>query len=257
VLEATPITLPSGRRQTIHRGGSGPFLVWCHGLSGLDADRALLDALAHRYTVVAPMAPGFNDLAELDGIDDVHDLSLHYDDIVGAVTGEPVLLAGHSFGAMIAAELACHSPARVAALALLSPIGLWDDAHPVADLFALPAVEVPDLIYFKPPSIELSDEVDPVEAVMALARGMTTVAKFVWPLPDRGLRKRLYRVDAPTLIVHGTEDAFVPVAYAHDFGRAIADTTVELVADAGHMVGNEQPDAVVAAVTGFFASSGR
>ena len=32
---------------------------------------------------------------------------------------------------------------------------------------------------------------------------MASILQFIWPLPDKGLRKRLYRVKAPTLLVWG------------------------------------------------------
>ena len=67
-------------------------------------------------------------------------------------------------------------------------------------------------------SPEMSDPADepndPVEKQVALAQAMTTVAKFIWPIPDRNLRRRLPRVTAQTLIVFGADDAFVPAIYA-------------------------------------------
>ena len=41
----------------------------------------MIAELARRHTVVAPVAPGFNDVDELDEVRDVHDLALHYDDL--------------------------------------------------------------------------------------------------------------------------------------------------------------------------------
>jgi hypothetical protein len=47
---------------------------------------------------------------------------------------------------------------------------------------------------------------------------MGCVAKFLWPLPDRGLSKRLHRVSAPTLVIC-EDDALIPVHYAQEFGH--------------------------------------
>lgn len=55
-------------------------------------------------------------------------------------------------------------------------------------------------------------------ASMVWALGCT--GKFCWPIPDRGLAKRLHRVTAPTLIVWGEEDGLFSVAYAEEFARA-------------------------------------
>ena len=69
------------------------------------------------------------------------------------------------------------------------------------------------------------------------------MTKFVWPLPDKGLRKRLHRIKAPTLVVWGTKDRMVPPSYADDFAALIPDARVELLDDAGHMVVLERLDA--------------
>jgi pimeloyl-ACP methyl ester carboxylesterase len=133
----------------------------------------------------------------------------------------------------------------------LSPLGLWNDAYPVTDLFGVPAAEVPSLLYadvaFSPVSAASPD----VEAVIALTRGMTTVARFLWPIPDRGLSRRLYRVTAPTLIVHGAEDRFVPARYAADFADLLPNASCEIIAGAGHMLTVEALDTTLAAMQNF------
>ena len=51
------------------------------------------------------------------------------------------------------------------------------------------------------------------------AKSLATTAKYVWPIPNRGLGKRLHRVSAPTLLVWGERDGMVPPAYAEDFRK--------------------------------------
>src|SRR5947209_208124 len=97
------IVLASGRRQIVYKGGEGPPLLWLHGLSGVEEDAPLLDKLTPHRAVLAPLTPGFNDLSELDDIRDVHDLAMHYEDLVDALGLDQVAVAGHSFGAMIGA----------------------------------------------------------------------------------------------------------------------------------------------------------
>jgi pimeloyl-ACP methyl ester carboxylesterase len=265
------LRLESGLEQIVFRGGDGPPLLWLHGLSGVEPDHPLLAPLLERYSVIAPLAPGFNDLAELDEMRDVHDLALHYDDILDAAGVGTVTVVGHSFGAMIGAEFAAHYPRRVERLVLISPIGLWSDEYPVADLFALPYHAMPSLLYAGDPSgfsmvtrraratdyveaLNVEREEAEVEALVDLARGMTTVAKFLWPLPDRGLRRRLYRITAPTAIVFGELDAFTPARYADDFADAIAHAERHVVADAGHMVPVERPQEVAEIVLRFLGA---
>ena len=239
MMELQELDLRSGRRQVVYRAGergARPPLVWLHSLYGVEPDAPVVEALAERHTVYAPLAPGFSDLEELQDIRDIHDLALHYDDVCEALDLEGAVVAGHSFGAMIAAELAAHAPARVSRLVLASPLGLWNDAYPVADLFGVPAAEVPTLLYADPSRAPGSAEKPDLEAIMALTRGMTTVARFLWPIPDRGLSRRLYRITAPTLIIHGALDRFVPVAYAAEFAQRLPQATARIIPSAGHML---------------------
>jgi pimeloyl-ACP methyl ester carboxylesterase len=251
MLTENTIGLGAGRRQVVYRAGDGPAVVFLHGLYGVKADAALIEALARHHAVFAPLAPGFADLAQLDDLHDIHDLALHYDDVLDALGLEHVVLVGHSFGAMIAAELAAHVPGRISRLVLMSPLGLWNDAYPVADLWGVPPAELPKLLYADPsPSLSSSGApgVGPnqdVEAVVATVRAMTAVARFLWPLPDRGLSRRLRRVRAPTLVIHGEQDRFVPVQYAHDFVKLLPNASAQIIPGAGHMLPFEALDAVL------------
>ncbi|MSQ18592.1 MAG: alpha/beta hydrolase [Betaproteobacteria bacterium] len=247
-LKIETIQLASGRSQQIVRVGAGPDLVWLHGLHGVPAHDPFVAELAKRFSVIAPIAPGFNDLAELDDIRDVHDLALHYDDILTALKLDRVCVIGHSFGAMIAAELAAHVPARVARLALLSPIGVWRDDHPVADLFGRPYTTIDKLIWAGGTPIGKMGVRDasagPVESLVTLARGMTVVAKFLWPLPDKGLHRRLYRITSPSLVMSGAKDPLVPRSYAEVFRAGMHGAKAIEIAGAGHMLPYEQTDVV-------------
>jgi pimeloyl-ACP methyl ester carboxylesterase len=254
VLNSETVDLGFGRRQIVYRAGEGPPLVWFHSLYGVEADAALIDELAHKHGVLAPLAPGFADLAELDQLRDIHDLALHYDDVLDALKLDQAVLAGHSFGAMIAAEVAAHFPRRVSRLVLVSPLGLWNDSYPVADLFGVPAAEAPGLLYADPSRAPGSQDKPDVETVLALVRGMTAVARFLWPIPDRGLSRRLRRVRAPSLVVHGAKDRFVPVEYADEFVKLLSSATKRIIPNAGHMLPVEALDQVVAAIDGFVSA---
>ncbi len=71
---------------------------------------------------------------------------LDYDDLLRHMKLGPLPVIGHSFGAMMAAELAAHFPDRAERLVLIAPVGLWNDAYPVADLFAVPGIEMDALL---------------------------------------------------------------------------------------------------------------
>jgi len=83
---------------------------------------------------------------------------------------------------------------------------------------------------------------------------MGATGKFIWPIPDKGLKKRIHRVKAPTLLIWGALDRIVPPVYAEDFARQIAGAKVETVKEAGHAPHLEQPAAVAESVRGFLRS---
>ena len=132
---------------------------------------------------------------------------------------------------------------------------LWNDAHPVEDLFALPYPDMPSLLYADPSRASANTDVDGnVERLVTLAQALTSVAKFLWPIPDRRLRTRLYRITPPTLVVFGEQDAFVPASYADDFVAGMAAAQSAIVPGAGHMAQLERPDEVIRVVTEFLGA---
>jgi pimeloyl-ACP methyl ester carboxylesterase len=257
-LVTSEITVASGLSVEVFRGGCGPSLVYFHAAQGVTAADPFANALAEHFSVTAPVSPGFRNLAELDDIRSVHDLALAFDDIFAALALEDVALVGHSFGGMNAAELAAHFPNRVSSLTLIAPFGLWDDAFPVFDIFATPPAEINDYLWADPASpaaraglsggdqAETPEEM--LESIIRTVQGLVTSGKFMMPIPDRGLRRRLYRLTMPTLLLWGRRDRIVPARYAVDFASGIPDATVRILEDAGHMITLERTAEVVAAI---------
>ena len=63
----------------LFQGGTGPALLFLHGGAGLQQDAPFLEALARRFTVIAPVHPGFGASSLpfwLDAIDDFAHLYL-------------------------------------------------------------------------------------------------------------------------------------------------------------------------------------
>jgi len=232
-------------------GGSGDPLVFFHGASG-NAWTPLHDRLAAQFTVYAPWHPGWDSLDDLDHFDSLLDLVLYYVDIFDALGLRAPDCAGHSFGGMVAAEIAAIRPDRVRRLALIAPWGLWRDEEPVADLWGLAPDRVAALLWHDPAGAAAAGHApgrEP-EARLQAYLANAAAAHFVWPIPDRRLDRRLHRVTAPTLLVWGRQDGVVPPSYAADFGARLPDSVTCLLDAAAHNVHLEQPDAVAAAIAG-------
>src|SRR5207245_9638138 len=74
-----------------------------------------------------------------------------------------------------------------------------------------------------------------------------SMAKFVWPIPDKGLQKRLHRITAPTLVLWGDADRANPVVYAEEWQRRVRGAAL-LRMPRGHVVLHEAPGTAAPAV---------
>jgi pimeloyl-ACP methyl ester carboxylesterase len=237
--------------------GAGAPLVFLHGAGGLLPEEPLLAKLAERFHVFAPTWPGFGEEAGEDLLEDMLDFTLHGLDVVEALGVERPHLVGHSMGGMIAAEMACIANAAFAKLVLLAPVGLWLDAHPIPDLFATPPWELPPLLFADPAAgqklllagLDFGNDAALTRFMVENARRLGSAGKILFPIPNRRLSKRLYRLRADTLLVWGREDRLVPPAYAARWQELVPGARLAWIAGAGHMLHLEQPAAVAEAIT--------
>lgn len=238
------------------QGGEGPALVFLHGAGGVTADDPLLAELARTHTVYAPLIPGYGDSEEAPEIRDMLDFTLHTWDVVEALGLKAPILVGHSMGGMIAAEMAAIAPNDVSRLALIAPAGLWDDEHPIADLFATLPFEMPALLFHDAEAGAAMmtagrDVTDPnflQTYLVANARQLGMAGRILFPIPERGLQQRLYRIKARTVIVWGDSDRLIPPIYAHGFKKGIAGAELVSIPEAGHMITLEKPGLVAEAI---------
>ncbi len=237
-------------------GGSGEPLVFLHGAGGVTPDDPLLAELSTRFHVYAPFLPGYGETEECATLRDMQDFALHTWDVVEALALKNPILVGHSMGGMIAAEMAALAPNDVSRLALICPAGLWLEDHPIVDVFTLLPYEMPKYLFHDPEAgaaaMTAGLKMDDPEFLKAYlirnARQMGMAGKILFPIPERGLAERLYRVKAKTVIVWGESDKLIPPVYGPAFQAAIAGSKLVKVAEAGHMITAEKPAEVVKAV---------
>jgi pimeloyl-ACP methyl ester carboxylesterase len=227
--------------------GKGPALVYFHSFHDRGAWSPFLTDLARRYSVYAPVHPGVARSQGVEHLDDHVDLILAYDELLAALGLRAAHLVGHFFGAMVAAELAAFFPARARSLVLASPLGLWRDDAPSADVLILPADDLAATLWKDPLSEAArawatlpTTEEENIEAQIESIARRAAMGKFVWPIPDRGISKRLHRIAAPTLILWGDDDRANPVVYAEEWQRRIKGAALQLL-PGGHMLIHEAP----------------
>lgn len=237
-------------------GNGGPDLVFLHGAGGLTAEDPFLNALAETHHVYAPLVPGYGDSDEAPEIRDMLDFTLHTWDVVEALGLKDPILVGHSMGGMIAAEMAAIGPNDVSRLALIAPPGLWDDDHPIPDIFSTLPFEMPALLFHDAVAgaavLTAGRNVEDPNFLQTYlvtnARQLGMAGRILFPIPERGLSSRLYRVKARTVLIWGDSDRLVPPAYAHAFKKAIAGAQLVSIPEAGHMVILEKTAQVVSAI---------
>ncbi|GBD24481.1 MAG TPA: alpha/beta hydrolase [Gemmataceae bacterium] len=261
-IEPETISVRDGMfKPRVYRAGKGEPLLWLHGAGGMaQGFTPDLEALAERYEVIAPVHPGWDDTPGLEHLDDVHDMVVYYQDFCDAIGLTSFYLAGHSLGGMFAAELAAARPDMVRKLVLVAPVGLWMDETPVTDMFILLPQELPQYLVADPSNLppalqELfrppADADEMAERMYRQIANFAATGKFIWPIPDKGLKKRIHRIKAPTLILWGDGDRLVPPAYGELFHRLIPNSQLAVIPGAGHLLPLEKTEEYVREVTAF------
>lgn len=227
--------------------GSGEPFVLVHGSTGGGHHWAQVTPLLDVFQLVVPDYAGGTGTADPGGLLEVDDLAAQVLGAADAAGVDRFHLAGWSLGSVVAAAIAARVPARVRSLSLVSgwaktdariafTMDLWQrllatDTELFAryafadgltgEAFELLGSAVHDLV--------------PVTAAM-LSPGGARHAELNARIDITG---RLGSVTAPTLVVGGREDRWIPVDHSRQLADAIAGARlVEL--DCGHLVLTER-----------------
>jgi pimeloyl-ACP methyl ester carboxylesterase len=232
---------------------AAPNLIYLPGIAGHPASSPALDAIANAgWNVVVPRIPGLDGRSGFQPPDDyVGWLAVVWDalDATGAL---PCPIVGASLGGMLAADLAVFRPEAVTAAVLLAPFGIFDEANPGLDLYAVPTAERMAHLFAKgvpEPFVERFSELGPDEGPVARYLCDVAAANLLWPLGDRGQSGRLHRIACPALVLWGDLDELLPVPTSAAW--AAHGLPVEIVAGAGHLLEWDEPDGVARSVVEF------
>lgn len=254
--ELLTIPIREGHTAKALVAGEGNPVIFLHGAGGLKWD-SYLDELAKVFKVYAPFFPGLNGSSSSTQLDlrNLWDVVLHYYDLFDLLGLNSVGVIGHSFGGMMAAELAATDPNRINKLLLICPAGLWNEHIP------MPSPTLPQDLYYdsRSPLAQAAMVVpeDPEEQMTYFIEqhvAMAETTRYLWPLPDKGLRRRLRRIRAKTCIVWGENDKVIPVDYAYEFQKELPGSKVEIFGKSSHYPQLEQLSAVLTTTLSLFAS---
>lgn len=267
----------------VHEAGEGRPIVALHGGPGLDGSvwfPALDPLVARGYRVVAPdhRANGRSDAGD-PARWTVPQMADDVEEVIRALGLEDVIVMGWSFGSFVTqSHMVRHGSAAAYVLmgTVAAPEALADVDEQLAafepatmrqqvtDSWALEAtVETPEearrLMHDQMP-FHVADPEGPLVAEL-VAQDMTTYRPEVLRHFAAGgeygmvdLREQLSAVDVPTLVLSGAHDRTTPAASAHELVAVLPRCTEVVLQHSAHMLPHEEPQAFLAAVTGFLDS---
>ncbi len=269
----------------IHALGEGPPLVLLHG-GGADASLvswgAIAPRLAHRFRLYLPDWPGYGRSEAWPDTLRSTDLPDIVDHVRTNLCLERLDLIGISMGGLATLAYALAHPDRIRRAAVFGCGGLQDRApyHTLAWPFlhlpllgpalarmqwrtyaSRPGLLRSSLKALLPSFREVPDDVVLLVQDELAGRSDHTVF-FRWQRDEMGLRglrtdlsERLGAIAAPVLMLHGTRDIAVPIAYARAAADRLPHCRYLEVEGGGHWLPREAPELAAERLEGFFAAA--
>lgn len=269
-------------------GGTGSPLLMVHGLGGSALNwMAIGPEVANRYHTFAIDLAGFGQTPLFRRSAAVGANAELVHSFIEKVIGEAVVLMGNSMGGHISILEAAAQPSWVSAMILVDPAipGVHVRRPEPAFLGTMAALSIPGLAetLLDRRARELGPEglvmqtlalvcADPsrvppevVEAHIRLTLerdklGRQNARAFLQASRSIGLRmadprfwSRVAKVQAPTLVIHGSLDRLIPVAAARELARRRPDWALEVLEGVGHVPMMETPELFMNALSAWSA----
>jgi len=253
-------------------GGSGPPIVLVHGLGGMASNwRLVAPELAGERRVIVPDLPGHGGSAPLE---DVQSIDPYADAMLAVADAEdavPAPWVGHSLGGLVGLRAALRRPEAVTGVVLAAGAGISSATRMgEATVTLLGVVQPGRLIGRRARSVSRSElgrklafgwwgVADPAgfdpemaEAFLLGPPQHTDTVSAGRALVASDPRSDLDRVRCPCLCLWGARDNWVPLKDGMEYARRLR-APLRTIADCGHLLIGERPDAVVRAVRDFVA----
>jgi pimeloyl-ACP methyl ester carboxylesterase len=241
------------------------FIVLLHGFgASVFSWRTVTDELSKLGHVVAYDRHGFGATALVDRNkqDDPYGLqgqvSILASLIEDRAKGRPVIIVGHSAGALVATEFVLRHPGVVSALVLESP-AVWRKppipqglgrllrsprlekrGEKLLEGFAKSGMKILTSSFFD--ERKLTQEiVDGYTAPMSRPEWKLALWRFMTASQQNEVRANLWRIDIPTLIITGDHDTIVKVEDTFKVAERILGHSIYLVPNTGHLAHEEDP----------------
>jgi pimeloyl-ACP methyl ester carboxylesterase len=267
----------AGRPVNVIELGSGPPLVFVHGLSGSWPNwLEQLPVFAAQRRVIALDLPGFGHSPMPAAEISIAGYARILDELLGTLQVDAAAVVGNSMGGFVSAELAIAFPQRVEQLVLVSAAGLSTHQEPLAArllprLRRAERVAATSAAWFATHSDAFMRRPRLREGALNLVvRHPRRLPSYLAAEQIRGagkpgfvqalastieydIRDRLVEVACPTLIVWGENDRLIGVADADVFAESIPNSRRVIFEDTGHMAMLERPAAFNALLREFLS----
>jgi 3-oxoadipate enol-lactonase len=241
-----------GRRLAYREAGSGPPIVFLHGLGGNSASwQPQFDVFAGSHRVVAWDMPGFgsSDLIPLTTTRDFRNLARRLMDALGI---KRAIGVGTSYGTVILADLAHANPGRIGAMVFACGVtGMGHlDPQERARLRSVRRDELESLGQRKFADMRNSTYVAKgmppalVARVVELAGSATTEGylQAYGALTESNIFDLLKGIDLPALVIAGGGDPIAKAGDCERVARALPHADYRCIEHCGHYVNLEQAE---------------
>lgn len=261
----------AGSRIRYFAAGSGPPLILVHGLGGAAPNwRLLAPALAESHRVVVPELPGHGRSAPLaeppTSLDPFAEAMLA---VAAAEDAVPAPWVGHSLGGLVSLRASLLRPDAVSAVVLAAAAGITSASRAGQVVVSVIGVARPGrLLGHRRRQVARSRlgrtlafgwwgvadpaglDPDMAEAFLAGPTMHTDTLSAGKALVLSDPREDLHLVRCPVLCLWGANDNWVPLADGMEYARRLR-APLRAIADCGHLLIGERPDAVLRAVNEF------
>jgi pimeloyl-ACP methyl ester carboxylesterase len=250
-------------RIAYEKAGSGPLVVFLHGIGGNRTNwQHQLSYFARRFCAVAWDARGYGDSDDPPTILRFSDFADDLCVLLDHLRAEKAHCVGMSMGGMILQDFYGRYPDRVATLALVdtaSGFAFWPQSE--IDGFVSkrlqPLEEGKTFADLAPGLVEVL--VAPQASVDARRQLQSSLESLrvepykqaVRAIVTTDYRSILPRITVPTVVIVGDQDRVTPVAMSDELTAAIPGAEEIVLEGSGHLTNVEVPDAFNAALAGF------
>ena len=275
-LAATTVAV-GARAIRLFEAGDGPPVLMLHGggpgASGVSNYSRNIAALARRFRVLVPDLPGYGQSSKgLSRIDPFGDLAASMLGLLEALGVRRTAVVGNSLGGACALRMAMDCPERVSRLVLMGPGGIGTSRRlPTRGLKRLlgyyegdgPTIEKlrsfirDDLVHDGRAITEdlvrtrFESSIDPEVVANPPLRRPRSLSALI--RTDLTRDPRLARLQAPTLVLWGTEDRVNRPSGGRWLQRRMANCDLYLFNRTGHWVQWERADEFNAVTTAFLS----